>query len=267
MSTKVFASAYERDSKERVLFPSDKRLRALLFPFSDSTEHVAKAQMLMVKELVEFLTEPSDTILDPFAGSGTILVATTTGRKVIMIELEEHFCTMIEQNIVGIKRTVPNIDSLATLIPGDCSKVLPLPPGIVNHIITSPPYASILKKRVVDKLSLESGYGSIVQYSQHQDNVGNLSDFIYHQKMEQIYRKCFNSLPSKGTMTIIIKDRMEQGKRISLSDRAERDCIRLGFKLLQRDKWYAPGGAYTRVHQAQGLETVDEEYLITLVKE
>ena len=65
-------------------------------------------------------------------------------------------------------------------------------------------------------------------------------------------------------MTVIIKDKMEQGQRIMQADRTERDCIRQGFTLVERLKWYAPGGGYSGVNRSKGLETVDEEDLIVL---
>jgi len=268
---KLFAENFPRDEFGRVLFPSDRNIRALLFPFSDPGEHIAKAHMLMIKALVEFVSEEGETILDPFAGTGTILVALTIGRPVIMIELEEHYQGIIEQNINGISRTVPKADEMAMLIPGDCSKILPLPPGLFNHFIFSPPYGSLLKKKgdadgKMDKTSTNLGYGSATLYTKHPDNIGNLNDFIYFQKMEKIYKKFYNSLLVGGTMTIIIKDRMEAGKRVKLGDRAERDCLRIGFELVERNKWFARGGGYAGINRAHGLETVDDEDLITLIK-
>ena len=267
--SKTFAPNYPRDESDRVLFPSDRDIRALLFPFTDPTEHIAKANMLMIKALVELVSEEGETILDPFGGTGTLLVATTIGRKVILMELEEHFQKTIEQNIKGISRTVPNVDEMAMLIPGDCNRILPLPPGLFKHMIFSPPYSSLLKKKgdadgKMDKTSTDLGYGSATLYTKHPDNIGNLNDFIYFQKMEKVYKKFYDSLPIDGTMTIIIKDRMEAGKRIGLSDRAERDCIRIGFELAERNKWFARGGGYAGINRAHGLETVDEEDLITL---
>ena len=67
-------------------------------------------------------------------------------------------------------------------------------------------------------------------------------------------------------MTIIIKDRMLDGVRDRQADRTERDCLRIGFQLLARNKWFARGGGYSAINRAAGLETVDEEDLITLRK-
>jgi len=220
----------------------------------------------MVRELVEFVSEPGETILDPFAGTGTILVAATMGRFVVMIELEEPFCQTIELNIIGVKQTIDYVDDLVTLIPGDNSKVLPIP-DFCEHMIFSPPYSNLLKKSDAvrkDRTSVDLGYGHAAQYTSRPENVGNLSDFLYHQKMEKVYKKCFDSLKPGGTMTIIIKDRMEAGKRIFLGKRAERDCLKIGFEPVAWNKWYAKGGGYAAINRAAGLETVDEEDLITL---
>ena len=261
--SKEFAPEYIRDDNGVVKFPRDTELRNTLFTYTDSSEHVAKANMYMVRELVKFVSEPGDTILDPFGGTGTILVATTIGRKVICMEIEEHFQKIIEQNIKSLRVTIPDIDEITNLIPGDCYKILPVP-NIANHLIFSPPYSNLLKKKSVDKYATDWGYGSALLYTADPENIGNLSDFLYHQKMEQVYKKCFHSLTPGGTMTIIIKDRMEAGKRVRLGERAERDCVRIGFQPVAWNKWLALGGAFSSYNRSIGLETVTEENLITL---
>ena len=264
MKPKVFAPDYNRDELGRILFPRDTMQRRHLFPYTEASEHVAKCNMLMIQELVAYVSEEGETILDPFAGTGTILIAAVLGRKVIMIELEEYFCGLIELNTVGVRQTVPDIDERVTLIPGNSHNILPIP-DFCNHIITSPPYPLGLKKKgTMDKTSQDLGYSSATEYSSDPENFTNLNAFIYHQKIELFYKKCLRTLRPGGTMTVIIRDKMEQGKRVMQADRTERDCIRLGFKLVDRFKWYAPGGGYSGVNRSKGLETVEEEDLIVL---
>lgn len=58
-----------------------------------------KPESLML-ELVELFTDPGETILDPFMGSGTTLVAAKRlGRKAIGIELEEKYCEIAARRL------------------------------------------------------------------------------------------------------------------------------------------------------------------------
>lgn len=58
----------------------------------ERTHPTQKPESLML-ELVELFTDPGETILDPFMGSGTTLVAAKRlGRKAIGIEMNEAYC-------------------------------------------------------------------------------------------------------------------------------------------------------------------------------
>jgi len=259
-----FAPGYSRTEEGLVIFPrSDAPLRNKLFPYSNQQEHVARCNMYMIQELVEFLSEPGETICDPFAGTGTILVAAAMGRKVVCIEIEEAFQDILEWSILALKTNYPGLEDLVNIIPGDCAKVLPVP-EFANHFMFSPPWAQVLRKKKVDQFAIDQGYGAATSYTQTPDNIGNLSDFLYHQKMEQVYKKILQSLVPGGTLTVIIKDRMEKGKRVALGARAQRDCIRMGFEPVCWNKWNAIGGGFAAYNRSIGLETVDEEDLITL---
>jgi len=262
--TTFFAPEFNRTPEGWVIFPRDTDLRRRLFPYTDPSEHIAKANMYMVLELVKFVSEEGETILDPFAGTGTILVAAVVGRKVLMIELVETFCQTIELNTIGLRQSLPNVDDMSNLIPGNAASILPID-DLCHHMIFSPPYPMGLKKKgAMDKTSVDLGYSHATDYSDEADNFTNMNDFIYHQKIEQFYKKCFQSLRVGGTMSVIIKDKMEKGKRVMQADRTQRDCVRIGFELVERNKWYARGGGYAAVNRAAGLQTVDDEDLITL---
>jgi adenine-specific DNA-methyltransferase len=72
--------------------------------FSYRTEiggkHPCQKPLPMMVELLERLTPPGATILDPFAGSGTTGVACIqTGRNFIGIEISEEYCAIAKQRL------------------------------------------------------------------------------------------------------------------------------------------------------------------------
>jgi len=259
-----FASEYPRNDDGLILFPRDDQYRKQLFPFLNLSEHPAKANLYLVQAIVEYVSEAEETILDVMAGTGTIMTAALIGRRVICIEIGQQYQDIIEQGIVALEVLAPGIGENIMLIPGDCNLILPVPG--VDHVIFSPPYSNIFKKKTLDKLSAEMIGTGLLTYSEDPNNVGNLNEFLYHQKMEGIYKKILDSLRPGGTLTIIIKNHIEKGIDTKLSERAERDCRRLGFKLVAWHRWLPPGSAYTSFMRARGDVVVDEENIITLRK-
>jgi site-specific DNA-methyltransferase (adenine-specific) len=72
---------YIKDSKERLVHPTQKA-------------------PTVMKWCVREFADPDDTILDPFAGSGsTCLAANILGRNFIGIEKDKEYCDMAEQRL------------------------------------------------------------------------------------------------------------------------------------------------------------------------
>jgi len=62
--------------------------------------HTTQKPEALMSELVTLFTDPGETILDPFMGSGTTLVAAKRlGRKAIGIELEEKYCAIAAERL------------------------------------------------------------------------------------------------------------------------------------------------------------------------
>lgn len=263
---KEFAPEYEVEPDTGwYRFPSDASYRKELFPQFSREEHPAKANVYLVQACVEYVSEVGDTVMDIMAGTGTIMTAALIGRQVVMIEIETKFQKLIERHMSDLERYEPGIVTAMNLLPGDCSKILPLP-GLADHVVFSPPYAGIYKKKTLDKFSAETLGEGIMNYSESPDNVGNMNEFIYHQKMRRIYEGVFKTLPSGGTLTIIIKDHMNGGERVELCKRCWEDCIGLGFNGKDWFRWRPPGSAYLAVHRSHGLTVVDDESILILEK-
>lgn len=261
----MFAPDYPRvEGTDIIKFPKDDSSQRKAIFIAELMRHPAKANLHMLAEIIAWVSQPGETILDIMAGVGSILIAALTGRKIICIEIEPPFAAKIEQQrehiITNLK---PDADIF--VINGDCLKILPLP---ADHIIFSPPYAGIMKKKkfTAGDISADMIGEELLDYSATRGNVGQLNRFMYNQTMEKIYKKCFDSIRPGGTMTVIIKDYIENQKRVYLSDWVIRTCIRIGFEQKDWFKWEALGGGFPALYRSMGLETVDDEDIMVFVK-
>ena len=129
-------------SKMEIKFKRDTSFRKQFF-VPDSFAHPAKMDAQLLIWIVEHYTEAGETILDPMAGSGTTMLACTLGRNVILVELEEKFCKMMRDNWEQVKMR-PQLGSTmgeCQIILGDARQL----EGLVDKIVTSPPYAETLQ--------------------------------------------------------------------------------------------------------------------------
>ena len=123
-------------------FKRDTSLRKKYFT-PESFAHPAKMNAQLLLFLVREYTKPGEVILDPMAGSGTLMLACTLGRSVILVELEEKFCKMCRDNWEKV-RQMPQLGETmgdCQILQGDSRQL----EGLVEKIITSPPYAETIQ--------------------------------------------------------------------------------------------------------------------------
>ncbi len=70
------------------------------FPTMPETGHPTAKPVALYAELLRDFSDPNEVVLDPFMGSGTVLVASKNlGRTSIGIEIEERYCEMAARRL------------------------------------------------------------------------------------------------------------------------------------------------------------------------
>lgn len=183
--------------------------------------HPAKFPETMAQEFIEFFTKQGQVVLDPMAGTGSTLVAALrTGRHSYGVELNPIYAEIARQVIdhertslgeKAVSLTAEVICANAGTLP-EIAALRHLPP--VDYVLTSPPYWDMLhapgaetqrKRRTTPDLD--------VVYSDHPDDLGNLSDYqVFLEQLVQIYRNLFPLLKDGAYLTIIVKNVKKRGQ-------------------------------------------------------
>lgn len=279
---KVFAEKYERvreGEMDLILLPGrDTAWRRELFP-DEVFDHPAKANMYLIQELVEYLTKPGDTIIDPFAGTGTMLIGVLMGRNVVLIEVEPQYLELLRKTEKmwkeGVKLTVTGEvkgPGRIFIYEGDCRQKLQDIDFLCDAAIFSPPYADTLssggetRTRASDRITPDAikAYGGRQASSL---NLGRLNKFYFQHGMKRVYERLHKRLVADAPMVIISKDNMQAGTRQFLSDGIIRQAQKSGFKLNEWLKWKQPMSSYRAPAAAKGIKTVSDEDILIFRRE
>jgi DNA modification methylase len=170
-------------------------------------DHPATFSPTMISDFIRFFTKPGQTVLDPFVGIGSTLVACDrTNRKGIGIELNPKYAD------IAMMRTKQKV------IIGNSCKIDEMDLPIIDYSITSPPYWDVLNRSTKDfrKNRTENGYD--VSYSEEKSDIGNIEDYeAFLAALVEIYKKIYNVLRDKAYITIIVKNIKKGGKLYPLA--------------------------------------------------
>lgn len=73
--------------------------------YSGNADHPTQKAVRILTPLIEAFTRPGQLVLDPFAGSGSTLVAAAiTGRRYLGIELERKYCALARGRLAYLER-------------------------------------------------------------------------------------------------------------------------------------------------------------------
>lgn len=271
----ALGSEFGRTDEGWIKYPLDKKLRSSMYPpeiLEQVMTHPAKMNAYLCRDIVEFVSEPGDTILDCFGGVGTSLVGAVLGRNVNLIEIEDYYAGIINTCIAHLRVTNPvlagsrlddrrSILGHMMMVQADNRIAMPMP---ADHIITSPPYGNDLAKESEASALTEEIGKQGMQYTKANQNIGKLSPFLYEQSMKKVYGLMVRSVKVGGTITITHRDRMRNGERILYIDSIIGSMVKLGCSVYNLDKWKPPGSFAARVNEVLGNEIVEDEDIITM---
>ena len=156
--------------------------------------HPAKANIFLIQELWRYLTEPGQSIIDPFGGTGTLLLAARDGRKVVLIDVEPQFVEMQNKTVQSWKDQGVDLADVYTY-QGDNRQVLEKIQFLCDASIFSPPYADTLlggykddgvAGRKMEKTDMLDKYGGETASAL---NMGRLNPFHFSHAMETLLKR------------------------------------------------------------------------------
>ncbi|MGP4802166.1 DNA methyltransferase [Agrobacterium cavarae] len=225
-------------------------------------QHPAPFLVGDVQRLISLFTKEGMTVLDPFAGSGSTLVAAKKlKRRSIGIDLNENYADLATSRLGDDK-----LDWSYHV--GDSVNVLDRV-DTVDYIVTSPPYHNILRNngkgiRHENGKSYRRGARDGVEvYSDHPNDLSNFETYgEFIGALSSIMDKCFGRLRHGKYCTIIISDFTVDKIETCVQSDIVRMMINIGFEfvgttiLLQPVKPLFPFGypyAYKINHHHQNM--------------
>jgi len=263
---------------------SDLALRYRYFT-RESLAHPAKLHLGLLRYLIDRYTAPGDTIADPMAGIGSTAYAALLQRNVILREIEPRWLALAHENAALIIREAGLFAGAIDVGTADARE----PWGFqADHIIFSPPYAcrastnqtsrhyvshKIYKLAKSEGLAYTDRWHKFVGsptvgaagamtffYGEHPSQVGAFRGAAYWQAMEQVYTQARTALRPGGSMILVIKDHIRDGRRVCVATETAEHCERLGFRLVERfARRVYPLSLWQRRRKEQGLPVVEEE--------
>ncbi len=186
----------------------------------DKSVHPATFPIALARRVIELFTHRGELVLDPFAGSGTTLVAAEElERNAMGFDLQPDYVELARRRLQpgGEGRTHKQLCLC------DDARAIPsyLAPGTAGLIFTSPPYANLLNRRRKNKsrrgdLRRNSQYLKVEQYSQDPRDLGTLDLDAYTAEMAGIFKALLPLLRPRAHCVINVPDMWWEDRRITI---------------------------------------------------
>ena len=183
--------------------------------------HPASFPESLAKEFILFFTRKGETVVDPFLGTGSSLVACLeTGRNGVGVEVMEKYSSIAESRL-RLVASEPSSSSTARVLHGDSKRLGGLwakeKMGLADYCITSPPYWNQLKRSDLrQRKRAELGYDT--NYGDNPEEVGiieNYEEFL--AALKQVFNEVHKIMKSKAYLTIVTNNVFQNGRLYPLA--------------------------------------------------
>jgi len=185
--------------------------------------HPAMFPIELPKRLIKIYTKKEETVLDPFMGSGTTLLASRElGRKSIGFEISKDFVDLAKKRLslkmlyspqfLSDQENTENYQNYPIYEPiiyqDDANKMLGyLNPDSIDFCITSPPYWDIHRQKRT------SDYKDIRPYTDLEYDLGNITDYKeFLDAIGRIFEKVYITLKPNRYCIIVVMDIRKKSK-------------------------------------------------------
>jgi DNA modification methylase len=174
-------------------------------------EHGATFSIALAERAIRMYTAPGDTVLDPFAGVGTtVLAARNLGRNAVGFELYDKFVKIGR----GLLEQTTFTESKSEIRQGDCRILIDgLEPGAVQLTFTSPPYANFIQRSVRDRQKthkssklVRENKSAVKQYGDDSRDFGNLEYDAFLEEVRKLMMQLYRVTCPGGYNVWVVKD-------------------------------------------------------------
>ncbi len=171
----------------------------------------------LAEDFIQFFTKPNDWVLDPFAGSGSALVAARRlHRNSLGIELYPDFSELARKRICEVPSNMKNI-----VFPGDCREILPELKKEwqqkIDFCITSPPYWCQLGNNN-ERNEERKFQGLKTLYGVDKRDLGNMEDYNkFLNEQELVFSQIDELMKLRSYIVVITNNVYRDGKLYPLA--------------------------------------------------
>ncbi len=184
--------------------------------------HPAAFPCALPQRLIEIFSHEGDLVIDPFAGTGSTLVAAARlGRRALGLEIDPSFVQLAGRRLSAEK------PGLATIIHAEAALLCKyVEPASAALCVTSPPYWNVLsRKRTAD-------YRPGRDYAGHRGDLSRVADYgEFINALGEVFSATLKSLKPNGYCVVNVMDLRKKNVFYPLHMDLAQELQRRGFTL------------------------------------